>query len=197
MPGYLRQATASQSRAIGPFVSDSDFKTVQTGLTIANTDIKLVVNGAASANKNSGGGTHRVNGVYGVTFDATDTATVGEMEVSVVVAGALPVFDKFFVVEEAVYDALFAASAAVAATLSSTERNSLADAFLDRDMSVGTDSGSPTVRTPRQAFRVLRNKVAAPAGTMTVYKEDDSTSSWTAAITTDSSAQPITTIDPA
>lgn len=111
MPGYLRQSTASQSRALGPFVDDTDFKTAETGLTIANTDIKLVVNGGASANKNSGGGTHRVNGVYGVTFDATDTATVGEMEVSVVVAGALPVFDKFFVLEEAVYDALFASSA--------------------------------------------------------------------------------------
>jgi hypothetical protein len=111
MPGFLRQSTASQSRAIGPFIDDTDFKTTETGLTIANTDIKLVVNGAASANKNSGGGTHRVNGVYGVTFDATDTATVGEMEVSVVVSGALPVFDKFFVVEEAVYDALFVAAA--------------------------------------------------------------------------------------
>src|SRR6266568_1480645 len=111
MPGYLRQSTASQSRALGPFIDDTDFKTTKTGLTIANTDIKLVVNGGASANKNSGGGTHRVNGVYGVTFDATDTATVGEVEVSVVVAGALPVFDKFFVVEEAVYDALFVASA--------------------------------------------------------------------------------------
>lgn len=111
MPGYLRQATASQARALGPFIDDTDFKTTKTGLTIANTDIKLVVNGAASANKNSGGGTHRVNGVYGVTFDATDTATVGEMEVSVVVSGALPVFDKFYVVEEAVFDALFVASA--------------------------------------------------------------------------------------
>jgi hypothetical protein len=111
MPGYLRQATNSQSRALGPFLDSVDFLTAKTGLTIANTDIKIVVNGGASANKNSGGGTHRVNGVYGVTFDATDTATVGEMEVSVVVAGALPVFDKFFVVEEAVYDALFAASA--------------------------------------------------------------------------------------
>lgn len=108
---FLKQSTASQSRAIGPFVDDTDFKTAETGLTIANTDIKLVVNGAASANKNSGGGTHRVNGVYGITFDATDTATVGEMEVSVVVAGALPVFHKFFVLEEAVYDALFGASA--------------------------------------------------------------------------------------
>jgi hypothetical protein len=111
MPGFLRQSTASQSRAIGPFVDDTDFKTAETGLTIANTDIKLMANGAASANKNSGGGTHRVNGYYGVTFDATDTATVGELAVSVVVAGALPVFDKFFVVEEAVYDALYAASA--------------------------------------------------------------------------------------
>ncbi len=111
MPGYLRQATASQSRALGPFIDSSDFLTAKTGLTIANTDIKLVVNGGASANKNSGGGTHRVNGVYGVTFDATDTATVGEIEVSVAVSGALMVFDRFVVLEEAVYDELFAASA--------------------------------------------------------------------------------------
>ena len=108
MQSFLRQSTASQSRALGPFIDSTDFITPLTALTIANTDIKLVVNGAASANKNSGGGTHRVNGVYGVTFDATDTATVGEMEVSVVVAGALPVFCTFVVVEEAVYDALYA-----------------------------------------------------------------------------------------
>jgi hypothetical protein len=111
MPGYLRQSTASQSRSLGPFVDETDFKTAETALTIANTDIKLCVNGGASANKNSGGGTHRVNGHYGVTFDATDTATVGELNVSVVVSGALQVFDKFFVVEETVYDALFVASA--------------------------------------------------------------------------------------
>ena len=111
MPGFLKQSTAAQSRAIGPFVDSTDYQTAETGLTIANTDIKLVVNGGASANKNSGGGTHRVNGIYGITFDATDTATVGEIEISVVVAGALPVFDKFFVLEETVYDALFNASA--------------------------------------------------------------------------------------
>lgn len=128
MGGFLKQSTAAQSRALGPFLDDTDFKTAETALTIANTDIKLVVNGAASVNKNSGGGTHRVNGVYGVTFDATDTATVGEMEVSVVVAGALPVFDKFFVVEEAIYDALFAASAnAFSGAAGSTTLTALAD----------------------------------------------------------------------
>lgn len=111
MSNFLKQATASQSRSIGPFLDDTDFKTAETGLTIANTDIKLVINGAASANKNSGGGTHRINGVYGVTFDATDTATCGEIEVSVAVAGALPVFKTYVVVEEVVYDMLFGASA--------------------------------------------------------------------------------------
>lgn len=124
MPGFLRQATASQARAIGPFVDDTDFKTPETGLTIANTDIKLVINGAASANKNSGGGTHRVNGVYGLTFDATDTATVGELEVSVLVSGALLVFDKWVVVEEAVYDALYAASATGVPALGALEATS-------------------------------------------------------------------------
>lgn len=81
--------------------------------------------------------------------------------------------------------------------LSSSERNSTADAILDRDMSTGTDSGSTTVRTVRQALRFLRNKWAIVAGTLTVYKENDSTASWTAAVTTDAAAEPITSNDPA
>lgn len=111
MSSFLRQSTASQSRAIGPFLDTNDADTAMTGLTIANTDIQLIVNGGASATKNSGGATHRSNGTYGITFDATDTATVGELEVSVKVAGALPVFKTFWVLEAAVYDAFFAASA--------------------------------------------------------------------------------------
>lgn len=111
MPGFLRQATATQARALGPFLSSTDFITPQTALTIANTDVKLVSNGAASVNKNSGGAAHRVNGVYGLSYDATDTANVGELEVSCLMAGALIVFDKFIVLEEVVYDALVAAAA--------------------------------------------------------------------------------------
>lgn len=72
-----------------------------------------------------------------------------------------------------------------------------ADALLDRDMSVGTDSGSTTVRTVRQALRVLRNKISIVTGTLTVNKEDDSTASWTAAVTGTPGADPITAVDPA
>lgn len=72
-----------------------------------------------------------------------------------------------------------------------------ADALLNRDMSTGTDSGTATVRTVRQALRFLRNKWAVSGTTLTVYKEDDTTASWTGTVTTNASADPITANDPA
>lgn len=81
-------------------------------------------------------------------------------------------------------------------TLSSTGNNSVADALLDRDMSTGTDSGSTTVRTPRQALRALRNKTGIAGNTLTVTKENDVTASWTATVTT-AAGDPLSEIDPA
>lgn len=176
MAGFLRQATASQVRAIGPFVDDTDFKTLKTGLTIANTDIKLVVNGGASANKNSGGGTHRVNGVYGLTFDATDTATVGEIEVSVLVSGALVVFDKFVVIEEAVYDALFAASAAGALDAAGVRAAvGLASANLDTQLTAIDDFIDTEVATIVTALTGNRAEPGqgAPAASTTILAKID------------------------
>lgn len=72
-----------------------------------------------------------------------------------------------------------------------------ADALLNRDMSTGTDSGSPTVRTVRQALRFLRNKFVVSGAALTVYKEDDATASWTSALTTTAGADPVTGSDPA
>jgi hypothetical protein len=113
MDGFLKQSTAAQIRTIGVFVDDTDFKSLENALTIANTDILIKKNGGASAAKNSGGATaDGSGGLYAVTWDATDTGTVGELKYSVKVAGALVVFGSYFVLEEAVYDALFAAAAA-------------------------------------------------------------------------------------
>lgn len=72
----------------------------------------------------------------------------------------------------------------------------IADAVLDRNMATGTDSGSPTVRTVRQALRSLRNKTGIASGVLTVRKEDDATASWTATVTT-AAGNPISQIDPA
>jgi len=73
----------------------------------------------------------------------------------------------------------------------------VADALLDRDMSTGTDSGSTTVRTVRQALRFLRNKWSISGTTLTITKENDTTASWTSQITGTAGADPITSSDPA
>jgi hypothetical protein len=108
---YLRQSTASQSVLIGPFVDSSNGVDAETSLTINASDIRLSANGGNMVAKNNLGGTHDEAGWYTITLDATDTATVGRLQLSVAVSGALPVFAEFQVLEEAVYDALFASGA--------------------------------------------------------------------------------------
>lgn len=109
----LKQSTASQEIPLGYFLDSTDGDTAETGLSIANTDIKLWKNGATTlANKNSGGATHIAGGIYYTTLDATDTNTVGPMIIFVHVSGALAVRVECHVYEEDIYDALFGASAA-------------------------------------------------------------------------------------
>ena len=102
----LKQATASQTIRLGPFVDDSDGHTAETALTIANTDIRISKGGGAFGAKNSGGATHDEAGWYSLTLDATDTATIGELSIAINVAGALPVFAKYRVLDPDVFDVL-------------------------------------------------------------------------------------------
>jgi len=103
----LRAATASQEVPLGPFLDVTDGDTAETGLTIANTDIKLHKRGATSlANKNSGGATHMAGGVYYAVLDATDTDTLGPLVLFVHVAGALAVKVECEVLPANVFDSL-------------------------------------------------------------------------------------------
>lgn len=166
---YLRQSTASQSVTIGRFVDDTDGKTSETGLTIANTDIQLSKNGAAAANKNSGGATHDQNGYYTITLDATDTDTVGRLQLTCVVAGALEVQAEYHVLEESVYDNLFAASAVgplTAAQVNAECDTALADydaptkAELDAGLAALNDLDSTAAQAAAAAALAAYNAVA-------------------------------------
>jgi hypothetical protein len=107
---YLRQSTASQEVYFGPFVDDTDFKTAETALSIANTDIKCLKAGAtAEVSKNSGGATHIANGRYYAVMDATDTDTLGSMRCSVKMSGALEVWENFHVMSPTGYDPTYGA----------------------------------------------------------------------------------------
>lgn len=106
---YLRQSTASQEIPLGYFVDSTDGNTEETGLTIANTDIKLWKAGATTlANKNSGGGTHISNGIYYAVLDATDTNTLGSLVVFSHPTGALATKQDCVVLPANVYDSLIA-----------------------------------------------------------------------------------------
>jgi hypothetical protein len=108
---YLKQST-SVDVPIGPFLDDTDGKTAETALTITQPDIRLKKNGGAWAQKAAAQTlTHEEAGWYEVTLDATDTDTVGHLVVAIHESGALPVWREFVVLEEAIYDAMFAASA--------------------------------------------------------------------------------------
>lgn len=78
--------------------------------------------------------------------------------------------------------------------ITSGEHTNIADALLKRDMSVVTGESA---RSPLNALRFMRNKWTASGGTLTVYKEDDTTSAWTSALTDTAGANPITASDPA
>tara|TARA_R100000808_G_C2147073_1_gene154980 strand:- start:55 stop:1278 length:1224 start_codon:yes stop_codon:yes gene_type:complete len=109
---FLKQSTAYTFRH-GPFLDETDGKTAETGLTISQADVRLSKAGGDFAQKNeSTSASHDELGFYIVILDATDTDTCGELLVAVHESGALPVFKTFQVLEEHIYDALFAASAA-------------------------------------------------------------------------------------
>jgi len=107
---YLKQSTAVDV-LIGPFVDILDGAAAEVGESPA---VKLSKNGQALGAKNDiTTPVHDADGYYNCEFDATDTNTVGTLVATVAAsATALPVRHEFQVVEEAVYDALYATGAA-------------------------------------------------------------------------------------
>ena len=112
MAQLLKQSTAYTFQ-LGPFVDSTDGVTPETGLTIAATDVDVSKNGGAFADKNDATaltGTGDSQGYYDCMLDATDTATLGKLDVRCYVSGALPVLRAFQVVPAHVYDGLVAGS---------------------------------------------------------------------------------------
>lgn len=109
---FLRQST-TQVVLFGPCLDKTDGVTEETGLTLAQADMRLSKDGGAFAQKSAAGNaTHDSDGWYNTTLSTTDTDTVGELRLNVhQPANMLPVWDRWWVIEEAIYDALFGASA--------------------------------------------------------------------------------------
>jgi hypothetical protein len=91
-------------------------------------------------------------------------------------------------------DTLPASPAAVgsAMTLTSAERDATATAFFKLDWTTITGEAA---RSLLNAARFLRNRWRIVGGTLTVYKEDDAASAWTAPVT-QTAGNPVSEIDP-
>jgi hypothetical protein len=110
---WLKQSTAVTVK-IGPFLDETDGKTAETALTIAQADVRLSKNGGDIAQKNNATAcTHDELGYYDCPLSTTDTNTLGILRLMVHEAGALPVWQDFMVLPANVYDALVAGSDAL------------------------------------------------------------------------------------
>lgn len=103
----LRQSTPVAVR-IGPFLDSADGNTEKTALTIAQSDIRLSKAHGAFAQKNDANTcTHDEKGWYACQLNATDTGTLGALVLNCHVSGALDVFHRYVVMEQAKFDALY------------------------------------------------------------------------------------------
>ena len=102
---YLKVATAATVH-IGPFVDSTDGFTAETGLDVTSTTIRISANGGAWGAADASA-THSSNGYYTTILDATDTATLGRLDLACNITGALPVFQTYHVIQAHVFDTLF------------------------------------------------------------------------------------------
>ncbi len=112
---WLKQSTTVTIK-LGPFVDDTDGKTIEAGLTIQKADVRLSKNGGnyAAAHADQGvadvGAPYDEVGEYDIALDDTnDTDTLGHLRMMVIETGALPVWAEFRIVPANVWDSLFGA----------------------------------------------------------------------------------------
>lgn len=117
-----------------------------------------------------------------------DTGTSGVVVASI----AANAITATAIATDAITAAKIAADAIGASELATDAAAEIADKILGRNLAGSADG----TRTVSDALRALRNRVAISGGTMTVYQENDSTTAWTAAVTT-AAGNPVSEIDPA
>lgn len=115
MANILKQSTQIKVR-VGPFVDSTDAVTPETGVSLSAADQAELLKADGAATVDISGATWAAvtgaDGWYDLTLTTSHTDTVGELVVVVQDSSVcLPVFARFQVVEEAIYDAMFATSA--------------------------------------------------------------------------------------
>lgn len=215
------EATASLRRLFFQAVDATDGITAETGLAGAGRLSKAGAATAATGNITEIDSTN-MPGRYYVQLTATEVNTLGVVEFRFKTAACAEVAMRGLVVavdlmaasnmgitnldatisSRSSHNAAAVWSSATrtltafgfSVALTSSERNSVADALLTRDWNSVTGEAA---RSVLNALRFLRNRWSISGTTLTVTEEDDVTAAWTAVVTTDAAADPVTGSDPA
>lgn len=181
MPEIIKVAEATAGRNSRDFLMLDANGDPVTGLTDADITTWLIKDGTGAAGTGTCAEVDATNaaGLYTYTPSTTELAAGGACVLKASAWGSEAAFWPFQIINNDVYAA-------------SATKEEVADAFLNRNIAGGSSVG----RLVKDALRVLRNKVAISGGTMTVYREDDSTEAWTAGVTT-AAGNPLTEVDPA
>ncbi len=187
---FIRQNDTGKI-GIGPFVDKDDGLTMEESITLSGADSAAARLGDDSVVDISGytwAAITGMDGMYDLTMQTGMTDTVGPMLIVVEdVSICLPVKNEFMVVEEAVYDALYASGAAgflATATLTIAEQ------------SQGAPPAAPTAEEILSYFYMgyVRNKVIIDTDALNqkiIYADDGTTKVYTKAL---SDASSVTTV---
>lgn len=105
---FLKEDTNSYVR-VGPFIDATDGYTIESGLTMTGADVFISKGqGAFSGIHNSTQELfYDAYGFYQCLLDATDTSTVGMIQLTIQKSGARPIYHEFMVMAVDSYDRIF------------------------------------------------------------------------------------------
>jgi hypothetical protein len=172
---WLKQSTAATVK-VGPFIDSTDGDTAEIGLTISQADVRLSKNGGNIAQKSEVSAcTHDELGYYDCNLDATDTGTLGRLQVMVHESGALPVWHEYMVLPANVYDSLVAGSDLLQADATQISGDGTAadnaEAFFDNTGFVASNSTIGTTTTNTDMRGTDSAALAATALTNAIWTD--------------------------
>lgn len=213
------QATAALRRIPFLVVDDTYLNQPVTGLILSSgNDLTLSRNGASEENS-AGSWVEVGNGKYYYQAAVGEVDTEGYLQLVLNVPGARLTEVTVQILASAAFDDPLAqavpgayaagtagralgtyldvavssrAATGAAMTLTGAERNAVADALLKRDWTAVTGEAA---RSVLNALRPSRNRWKILGGIFTAYKEDDTTSAFTAVVST-TAGSPVSEIDP-
>lgn len=185
MTQFLRQSTQVVVR-IGPFLDVNDAFTPETGVTLSGADEAELLKAAGAATVSIAAATFAAisgaDGWYDLTLTASHTDTVGTLDVVVQDDSLfLPVSARFQVVEEAVYDDLYATGATGGGSgATPAEVNAEMVDVLSVDTVTLPGQGAPTVTPTIEEmlawlYKTFRNKKEQTTGEWRLYDDAGTT----------------------